>query len=94
MIHVASAWFRREDYERFRALAPDGAGLPAMFDEWEKEALRQLAQFSKQGIVVEKIVIDPDQFVAWCRTAKIEPNQKARTQYAVFRLQAEKPDQA
>lgn len=66
-----AGWYRREDYERIRLMMDDPDNFPETFDEWSKLAEGQLARFIAQGMPVEKVIIDPDGFAAFCSKAKI-----------------------
>jgi hypothetical protein len=85
------SWYRREDYERIRRMMNDANNFPETFDEWLYLAEKQFAQAVARGFVLEKVIIDPDRFDAFCRMAKIKPNMQARVQYAATTLDREKP---
>ena len=72
----------------------DKGNFPETFNEWSKLAEGQLAQVIAQGMAVEKVIIDPDGFVRFCANAKIEPNNKARIQYAITLNRGEQPGHA
>jgi hypothetical protein len=92
MIHRnAVCWCRREDYERVRRMMRDPHNFPASFDEWLDLAEQQFAQFAAQGFLIEKVILDPDHFAAFCAATKIEPDQQARMRYAVSMLDREEP---
>jgi hypothetical protein len=89
-----AGWYRREDYERIRLMMDDPDNFPETFDEWAKLAEGQLSQFIAQGMPVEKVIIDPDGFAAFCREAKIKPDREARVRYAATVLGQQKPGHA
>lgn len=93
-ISIAAAWFRRQDYDAVKALAPHDPNLPDAFDEWLDLATQQLAQLEAEGVVVEKVVVEPRQFAAWCRRRKVEPDQHARAAYAVDRARRQRGHRA
>lgn len=94
VIRSPVSWYRREDYERIRRMMSDPDNFPETFDEWLHLAEQQFAQFSAQGFVLEKVIVDPDRFNAFCRAAKIKPNAQARVQYSATTLDREKPGHA
>jgi hypothetical protein len=84
MPHVA-AWYRREDYQRIRKIMDDGDKLPSDFDEWEKRAKGQVAEAKRSGIIIEPIILDPDDFVAYCKAEKLRCGSQARAKFVIIR---------
>ena len=78
---VGVAWFRREDYQRIREISDDQM-IPA-FDQWEAKMQQVLADNAAPGIILEKVIIDPDELVDFARRhhgGKI--NSKVRSTFA------------
>jgi hypothetical protein len=74
-------WYRREDYDRLKAMFKDGSKLPDTFDSWLQSAQNLYDKLTGQGHVVVKADIDPDTFPEWCRTRGMEMDAKARMAY-------------
>jgi hypothetical protein len=89
--YFPAPWYRREDYERIRGMMDDIDNFPETFDEWNDLAESQLADFVAQGMPVEKVIVDPDRFAAFCAQAKIKPDYQARVQYVAAMLSEQKP---
>lgn len=83
-------WFRREDYDRIREIMDDGDKLPARFNEWEKLAKAQKTGLARRGVVIEPVVIDPEEFIAFCDAQKLPRGGEARSKFAVLRGLAKK----
>lgn len=79
---VGIAWYRREDYDRVRAISDDAHTFPDTFDDWEKRAEEGRKEMLKHGYVVIKAYIDPDTFPAWCRAHGHKVDSKARMAFA------------
>jgi hypothetical protein len=75
------AWYRREDYPRILAMMTDASVLPQTWEQWRTKANRTEREMQKRGSVV-RAFIDPGQFVEWCAAHGLEPNAKARMQFA------------
>jgi hypothetical protein len=67
---AVAPWYRREDYERIRKIMDDGAKLPRTFDDWERMAKNQLASAAAAGVVIKPVILDPEQFLAFCEREK------------------------
>jgi hypothetical protein len=83
MPHVAP-WYRREDYERIRKIMDDGAKLPRTFDEWEQTAKSQLASAAAAGVVIKPVILEPEQFLAFCKREKhARRGHRERSRFAI-----------
>lgn len=78
---VAFAWYRSGDYDRIRAFADDGGGMDPTFGQWQEQAKRKLAEIRARGMIVRKIVVDPDEFAAWLRERNVKADNQSRAQF-------------
>ncbi|MDA8164231.1 MAG: hypothetical protein M0017_04270 [Desulfobacteraceae bacterium] len=79
---IAMTWYRREDWERLRALFSDTQRLPASYEDWLARAEAKCRELESGGATVEKVCIDPETFPAWCRKLELQPDAEARARYA------------
>ena len=84
MPHFA-AWFRREDYQRIRQIMDDSDKFPPEFDAWETRAKGQMEEAKRHGLVITPVILDPDEFLAFCRTENMAPSGEARAKFAICR---------
>jgi hypothetical protein len=80
---TVGAWFRREDYAAIKALSPGEYNLPDTFDEWNEIATKQVAEMESNGIVVEKVIIVPQEFAQWCKARNVKPDGPSRARFAI-----------
>jgi len=81
---VAVAWMREEDWPRWLAIDPD---FQPDYGKWLAKTEAAFKSFEAQGHKLEKIVLDPDDFLAWSREfAGGEVNSNARSKYAALML--------
>lgn len=78
-VHVL--WLKPEDYPRFRAIFDD---VDDTYDEWLARMERGLTQLKGKGVHVNRVLIDPDELVEWCRTNGCEVDSHARGTYAAI----------
>ena len=71
-------WYRRADYDRIREVMNDGDKFPRTFDEWEKRAKSQKAGAAAGGVILKPVIIDPEQFVAFCQRKNLPRGSAAR----------------
>lgn len=79
---VGVAWYRREDYDRLKAMFSDGIKLADTFDEWLATAQSLCDKLISEGHVVEKAYIDPEAFPQWCRANGKVLDSTGRMAYA------------
>jgi hypothetical protein len=84
MVHFA-AWFRREDYQRIRQIMDDSDKFPPEFDAWEARARGQMKEAARHGLIITPVILDPDEFLAFCATDKLPPSGEARAKFATTR---------
>jgi len=76
---TAMGWYTPESWERLRAVADD---VVMTFAEFERKATRKVRQLEVEGFTVEKVLIDVDHMVAWCRRKGYRVgDSKARAAY-------------
>ena len=85
-----AAWINREGYDAIKRFTPNDPGLPDTFDEWLKHASEQIANLEANGIVVEKVIIDPQELATYCRASGIEPDRVGREAFAVAKVHRNK----
>lgn len=75
---VGLPWYLRQDYPRILDIMEDAENLPATWFEWNKKAERHQRDAERQGHIVIRAVIDPDDFPDWCRTRGLNVDAEAR----------------
>lgn len=83
LIGMAVAWMRKEDWPRWLAIDPD---FQPDYDHWLKRMEATVKRLQDQGTLVEKVLIDPDEFVEWCRVNGCKIDSKNRATYASITL--------
>ncbi|HWA42876.1 MAG TPA: hypothetical protein VHA10_06670 [Hypericibacter adhaerens] len=78
---VGIPWYRGEDYLTLRSRMVDAASLPPVFDQWLSVAEELEQRLRHEGHVVERIFIDHDAFLEWCRKKNCGWDADARARY-------------
>jgi hypothetical protein len=78
------ALFRSEDYQTIKSLLSDDP-FPESFDEWRKATDKQIAELSAGSIVLVKVVVDPQEFVAFCKASGFECDTASLGAFTVYR---------
>lgn len=79
---VGIAWYREADYARLRAMFEDGDVLHDTWEEWLKTANDTVAVLERDEAIVERVIIEPDEFLAWCTARGMPLNAKTRGTFA------------
>jgi hypothetical protein len=80
------AWFRPEQWSRLLEISEDRKDLEETFAEWESLAEEKLRDLRAQGLDAEKITIDVEELLVWCKSRGLSVNASARSQYVAERL--------
>ncbi len=80
---LAIAWFRKEDWPRWRAIDPD---FEPDYDRWLRKVEAEMKKRESSEYVLDKVIIDPDEFTDWCRVNRRKVDSRARAIYAAFML--------
>lgn len=75
-------WVREEDYPRFREIC--GPSVHDTYAEWKDAVERKLEKLSAQGVHLERVVIDVEEFHKWAIANFGEVNSEARAAYAAY----------
>ncbi len=59
------AWFRREDYQRICEICDDE--MIPIFEQWEAKMEKILASRAAPGVILEKVIVNPDDLLAFAR---------------------------
>ena len=79
-------WFRADTWPRLLEIAGDREELFDRFEDWEKYAEARFAELKAEGVPVEKVYIDPDELLAWCRARGRKVEAGERAEFAAFVL--------
>lgn len=79
---VGMAWYRREDYGRIRAMMVDRDRLAATYEGWLLSAEQVAREVERSGVTVERVLIVPDAFGAWCAAEGLACDGAARARFA------------
>lgn len=83
---VAFGWYTAHTYPRFLEVIADRERFSDDFETWRKIAQRQFDGLRAQGLAVEKVPIDPDEMLAWCRAQGRAVDAHGRSAFAAFKL--------
>ena len=80
-LKLGIAWFRLEQWSRLLEISEDREDLEETFAEWESLAEEKLRDLRAQGLDAEKVTIDLEELLAWCKSRGLSVDGRARSQY-------------
>jgi hypothetical protein len=78
-------WYKDEaTYLRFKEICTDKESFYRTYSEWVQFAQKQIDEAEKCGIIIAKIHVDPEMFLAWCKVNGRVPGKQARGEYLMI----------
>ena len=92
-IVVGIGWYRPQDWARLREISVDRDNLEATHAEWVVQANRVVRQLEETGQACDRIVVDPEELLAWCRAHGCPVDGAARSRFVSEKVSG-KPQEA
>jgi len=83
---VILPWFTSDSWPRMRSAAADGDRLHDTFEEFERTSNIKVNELTAQSHPVEKVEIDVEALIAWCKAEGRPLNGMARQTFAIMTL--------
>jgi hypothetical protein len=77
-------WLHPADYPRFREIC--GPSVDDTYEAWRNQVERKLKALTRQGVEVERVLINPDEFAEWCKENGYELDGEGRAVYPAYLL--------
>jgi hypothetical protein len=85
-VAMGLAWYRADQWVRLLAISEDRDQLELNHEEWIRMASERFDDLRRQGQQVQKVEVDVEDLLKWCRTQGLPVNSSTRAQYAAQRL--------
>ena len=80
---ISYAFFVSEsEYPKLQAACP--GDFPFDYAEFRARVDRSIKDAAAGNVVVEKVYVSVDKFLAWCAEAKVKPSNLSRARYATM----------
>ena len=84
---VGFAWFDRKQWQRLTKAVEDRNELDDTYEQWEQSALDAVRAIERQGQKVEKVHVEVESLVSWCKEKGLPVNGKSRAEYVTQLMQ-------
>jgi hypothetical protein len=85
-VKLGVGWYKPEQWKRLLDVSEDRDNLEDTFEEWKINAERGIRRLKSQGIMPEKVVIDVEEWLAWCKERGEPMNGESRSMYVAWLL--------
>lgn len=82
MKSLSIAWFRKEDWQRWCEICPD---FQPDYNHWLRRAEAKFQELQALGKRLQKVVIEPAEFLEWSRVNGGKIDTYARAEFAAFK---------
>ena len=79
---LAIPWFTAATWSRLLEVAADRSNLPDTFEQFERDASRRFDELVARGHPCERILIDVERLIEWCRSYRLALDARARAVFA------------
>ena len=76
---IGVAWYRPEQWQRLLEVAVDRESLHETYEEWAADATARFEDFRRMGIRVQKVEVDLEELIHWCRVEQRKMDGEARS---------------
>jgi hypothetical protein len=85
-LNLVVAWYKPEQWIRLRKISADASQLEETYGEWQIQAEKTLKDFAARGVFPEKVVVDVEDLLAWCKERELPVKGESRSHYAAWLL--------
>jgi hypothetical protein len=80
------AWYHREQWPLLRKEAADPEVLEETYEDWLSIAERSVLDMAQEGVRTERVEVDVQELLTWCRTNNRPLDGKARAEFTTRQL--------
>jgi hypothetical protein len=85
-LKIGVAWYTQEVWARICETATDRDKLEATYEEWLHMAENSLREMESAGVRPDKVMIDAEEFLAWCQLHKKQNESGSRAEFASIKM--------
>src|SRR3970282_1470560 len=78
---VGLAWFDRKQWQRLTEVVEDRNELDDTFEQWKQSALEAVQTIEREGQKVEKVHVEVESLVSWCKEKGLSVKGKSQAAY-------------
>ena len=84
---VGLAWFDRKQWKLLTEAVEDRKELDDTYEQWQQGAVDAVRSIESQGQKVERVHVEVESLVSWCKEKGLPVNGKSRAEYVTQLMQ-------
>jgi hypothetical protein len=84
---VGLAWFDRKQWKLLTEAVEDRKELDDTYEQWQQGAVDAVRRIESQGQKVERVHVEVESLVYWCKEKGLPVNGKSRAEYVTQLMQ-------
>jgi hypothetical protein len=80
------AWYRPDQWALLRQVSSDSGDIEETYQEWERTAKQKLEELRRMGLRIEKIDVDVEEMVNWCKSLNLKIDGSSRARFAAEKI--------
>ena len=85
-IVVGFGWYDRAQWLRLTEVVADRAELDDTYEQWQRSANNAMSMLEGQGHKPQKVIVQVDALVSWCKERGLPIDGQSRAEYVTFML--------
>jgi hypothetical protein len=86
-VNLGAAWYSRDEWHKLRSVAADPDQLEDSYEKWTAVFEQAIRDMAAAGIEAQRVPINVDQLVEWCKIEGVPVDRDARARFAAIKLQ-------
>lgn len=87
MTIISIGWYRPERWQRLREISVDKEQLEDTHEEWLRSASKTVKDLRRMGVSVQKIDVDVEDLLTWCKERGLSVDGDARAKYIAYKTE-------
>ncbi|NIM12145.1 MAG: hypothetical protein GTO45_08540 [Candidatus Aminicenantes bacterium] len=79
------AWYKPEQWELLKKVSQDRDELENTYMEWLEFAQEKLEELENMGMALEKVEVDVEDLVKWCKKRNLMVNGESRAAFVSYK---------
>ena len=86
---IPFAWYKPTQWARLLEVSEDAGELERTYLEWIDGATKRINDMARAGLRVQRVDVDVDEIVEWCRRRAVPVNGSSRALYLAEKAREE-----
>jgi hypothetical protein len=89
---IGIQWFEPHEYARILEIMNYPPEMTRDYERWRElaEDHERFLKRHKRNLMIVRVVVHPDEFVAWCNASTVQPNSKSLRAFVQYRVTPER----